>query len=344
MGQGRGDRTVTLPCLWTGKARKDGRPRWYVRRKGKDGATYTALPDLPTDHPAFLAAYAAAMKDTAPEPQKQPVGGIKAVVRDAIASQRYKRLSASYRRGLRREWEMMADAYDGLPLAKMEPRHVARDVEKADNPGLRLKAWRFLGPLLPHDPTRAVRPQAKPTDGHEPWTAEDIAAFRARWPIGTAPRAAMELLFWTGTRISDGVRIGRGNVAPDGVLSFRQKKTGKMAYVPWACALPAYAVEMQPDRDTMHAAVAALPGEHMTFLATAQGRGRSDKALGTMIREAAQAAGVTKSAHGLRKARAVALAQAGATPHQIAAWTGHTTLKEVTDYTAAVDRRKAVMG
>jgi integrase/recombinase XerD len=344
MGQGRGDRTVTLPCLWTGKPRADGSPRWYVRRKGKDGATYTALPDLPTDHPDFLAAYAAAMRDTAPDPQKRPVGGFKAIMRDAIASQRYKRLSASYRRGLRREWEMMADAYDGLPLGKLEPRHVARDVEKAENPGLRLKAWRFLGPLLPHDPTRAVRPQAKPTEGHEPWTADDIAAFRARWPIGTAPRAAMELLFWTGARISDGVRIGRGNVAPDGVLSFRQQKTGKMAYVPWACALPAYAVEMQPDRDAAHEAIRALPGDHMTFLATAHGRGRSDKALGTMIREAAKAAGLSKSAHGLRKARAVALAQAGATPHQIAAWTGHTTLKEVTDYTAAVDRRKAVMG
>jgi integrase len=335
---------VTLPCLWTGKPRADGRPRWYVRRKGKNGATYIALPDLPHDDPEFLAAYAAAMKATAPEPPKPAKGGLAAIVRDAIASQRYKRLSASYRRSLRREWDMLIDAYDGLPLAKMEARHVARDVDKAANPGLRLKAWRFLGPLLPHDPTRAVRPNARPTNGHAPWTADDIAAFRARWPIGTAPRAAMELLFWTGARISDGVRLGRGNVATDGVLSFRQQKTGKPAYVPWACALPAYAVTMHADRDMMHAALAAMPGEHMTFLATAQGRGRSDKALGTMIREAAQAAGVAKSAHGLRKARAVALAQAGATPHQIAAWTGHTTLKEVTDYTAAVDRRKAVMG
>ncbi|WP_242514395.1 tyrosine-type recombinase/integrase [Rhodovulum sulfidophilum] len=82
----------------------------------------------------------------------------------------------------------------------------------------------------------------------------------------------------------------------------------------------------------------------MTYLATARGQTRSSKALGTLIREAARAAGIEKSAHGLRKARAVALAEAGATTHQIAAWTGHVSLKEVEHYTRATQRRAAVVG
>ena len=75
---------------------------------------------------------------------------------------------------------------------------------------------------------------------------------------------------------------------------------------------------MITDRDLMHESLAHGAG-HMTFLATAQGRTRSIKALGTLIREAAIAADLSRSAHGLRKSRAIALAEAGASPHQIAA-------------------------
>ncbi len=44
------------------------------------------------------------------------------------------------------------------------------------------------------------------------------------------------------------------------------------------------------------------------------------------------------TAHGLRKARAHRLAEAGATPHEIAAVTGHATLAEVERYTRAAER------
>ena len=59
---------------------------------------------------------------------------------------------------------------------------------------------------------------------------------------------------------------------------------------------------------------------------------------------AARAAGVKKSAHGLRKARCAFNADGGATATQIAAWTGHESLSEVTHYTRAADRLRAVMG
>jgi integrase len=44
------------------------------------------------------------------------------------------------------------------------------------------------------------------------------------------------------------------------------------------------------------------------------------------------------TAHGLRKAAARRLAEAGCTALQIAAITGHKTLKEVSRYTAAADQ------
>ncbi|MFN3527206.1 MAG: tyrosine-type recombinase/integrase, partial [Paracoccus sp. (in: a-proteobacteria)] len=180
--------------------------------------------------------------------------------------------------------------------------------------------------------------------GHPAWTDLDIEQFRARWRIGSMQRLCFELLFWTGARISDAVMIGTGMVGRDGVLQFTQKKTGEPAFVPWTCAPPAYARHMLTDRKLMHAALDARSEKHMTFLATAQGRTRSSKALGHVVSEAALTAKVGKSAHGLRKARAKALAEAGATVHQIAAWTGHITLEEVEHYTREANRRAAVRG
>jgi integrase len=45
------------------------------------------------------------------------------------------------------------------------------------------------------------------------------------------------------------------------------------------------------------------------------------------------------SAHGLRKAACRRLAEAGCTPHQIAAISGHETLREIERYTKAASRK-----
>jgi integrase len=46
------------------------------------------------------------------------------------------------------------------------------------------------------------------------------------------------------------------------------------------------------------------------------------------------------AAHGLRKAVATRLAEAGCTDHQIMAWGGWETLKEVQRYTKAANRKR----
>ena len=108
--------------------------------------------------------------------------------------------------------------------------------------------------------------------------------------------------------------------------------------------LDVYKRQMMADRDMMHAALRATSTGHMTFLATAAARTRSSKAAGHLISAAAAKAGFDRSAHGLRKSRAVALAEAGANPLQIGAWTGHHSLSEITHYVEEADRKRAVMG
>ena len=326
---------------------KGSRSYWYLRRRG---LPLVRLPDLPHDDPAFLAAYTKAWEEGAPI-IRATSGTVAALIEACQASDAFLRLSKVYRSTLRRHFGAIRAAYGNGRYAGLRSKHIQADVARAENPTDRRKAWRFLGSfaveegLLSRDPSDGVTaPSRARTEGHPPWTTEEVARYRERWPIGTVPRAGMELLHWVGARIGDGVTLGPGMVDQDGVLIFRQSKTQDLAYVPWSCSLPDYAASMAADRDLMHQALAAVSKGHMTFLATAQGRTRSEKALGTLIRESALKAKVKKTAHGLRKARAVALAEAGATAHQIGAWTGHHSLKEVEHYTRAANRRRAVMG
>jgi len=343
MGRSDGGGVVTLTNLK--QVTRRGKIYWYLQRKGHP---LIRLPDLPHDDPAFLAAYAEAKKAT-PEPAPAAAGSFAALIRAALASDHYHRSRDATRAMFRRHCDALSREFGALPARGLKSRHIRANLPTSTAPGHRLRTWRFLCSfgvernLLPRNEALDVAmPKPVKKGGHPAWTGSDIAAFRARWPIGSATRAAFELLRFTGARISDAVLLGPGMVARDGVLSYRQVKTGGPAHVPWCCALPDYAAHLGDDRDMMHAALEALSG-HMTFLA-AKGRARSDKALGTMIREAARAAGVEKSAHGLRKSLAAALAEGGATAHQISSWTGHESLKEVDHYTKSADRRRAVIG
>ena len=67
-----------------------------------------------------------------------------------------------------------------------------------------------------------------------------------------------------------------------------------------------------------------LPKAKLTFLETRGGRSRTANGLGTAMRKWCDDASLPKcSAHGLRKACATRLAEAGATEREIMAWTGH---------------------
>jgi len=77
------------------------------------------------------------------------------------------------------------------------------------------------------------------------------------------------------------------------------------------------------------------------FLVTHWGKPYTAPGFGNWFRELCDAAGCHGlSAHGLRKAAARRLAEIGCSALQIAAITGHATLKEVSRYTKAADRKR----
>lgn len=114
-------------------------------------------------------------------------------------------------------------------------------------------------------------------------------------------------------------------------------------WVPYDRHLPDYAENMADELAQLKAAVAARNEQHITFLTTRDGKARSVKAMSQWFAAKARAAGIEgRTAHGLRKSRAIALVEAEASHHQVGAWTGHESLSEIEHYARGFDRRKAL--
>jgi integrase len=215
-----------------------------------------------------------------------------------------------------------AEALAGQPLqpGKPEAANMLRRVLRA-----MMKCAVELG-MRADDPTRDVKALQSKTGGFYSWTEADIEQFEARHPVGTRARLAFALLLYTGQRRSDVVRMGRQHIR-DGFISVRQQKTGAELAIP-----------LHPELLTT---LSETPKDNLTFLTTQFGQPFTSNGFGNWFREQCNAAGLPGcSAHGLRKAAARRLAEAGCTAHEIAAITGHASLKQVAHYTKAVDQRR----
>jgi integrase len=63
--------------------------------------------------------------------------------------------------------------------------------------------------------------------GYRTWTAAEVDAFQATYPIGTEERIASDLLLYTGQRVSDVVRMGREHVTDSCIVIKQQKSQSK---------------------------------------------------------------------------------------------------------------------
>jgi integrase len=325
-----------------------GNTRFYYRPKGQKGV---AMPDLPQDDPRFLAAYAAA---AGVKKVRAPVvaGSLAAEIVLYKGSDHFKVLAPLVRARRLPTLDQFAEKYGHGRIKDLRPEHVEKDLSAfSGHPrNNRRRVWRGFGmwlkdaKRLPYDPTADVaRAKTIKSDGHPPWSAEEVEAFRAFWPIGTMERLAFELIFWTGARVGDAIRLGEGNVDREGWLTFRQAKTGGDVFIPFRRELPEFAERYAPDLELLQAAIIARTERHITFLYTKRGGSRSPKSISQWFAAKARKAGITgKSAHGLRKSRAIALVEAGGGSPQIGAWTGHESLREIERYIRKFNRKLAL--
>jgi integrase len=309
---------------------RHGTVRHYLRIPGRQAV---ALPGEPGSR-AFLAAYHAATQAPAPAPQAVP-GSLNALAASYYASPAFLDLRPSSKANYRRIIERLRNAHGAKPIALLNGAGVRKILaERAEHPAAANHLLRILRLLCQHaidtnllasDPTIGVKRRDYEVHGYRPWTEADIAAFEAKWPTGTKPRRAMALLLYTGQRRSDVVRMGRQHIR-QGRIHVRQVKTNRELELP---IHPALAAEL-----------AHVPADHLHFLARDDGTPHSAGGFYNLFVGWCADAGLPPglAPHGLRKAAARRLAEAGATAHQIAAVTGHRSLHEVTIYTAAADQ------
>lgn len=165
------------------------------------------------------------------------------------------------------------------------------------------------------------------TDGFATWSDDERRQFEEVHPSGSKARLAYSLLFYTAQRRGDVVKLGRQHVTNE-TLRFTQSKTG----VPLAIPIhPKLKIELE----------ASKCSNNLTFLLTKWDRPFSVAGFGNWFRDVCNQAGLPHlSAHGLRKAAAKRLAEAGCSAHEIQAITGHKTLAQVSRYTAAASQEK----
>lgn len=318
--------------------------RYLYRRVG---GQLIALPNLPENHPDFLAAYVAA--GSAKPKARDPEGSIAALCSLYLASHEYSRMASSTRAVWRRTLGRISEDRGKGLVADLRPDHLRKDIRPL-SPGAasnRLKAWRSIlkfaveEGLITSDPSTGIRAQRGEVQPHRQWTNDEIEQFRNHWSKESPERIAFEVIFWTGARCVDAVGLGWQKVDADGWLSFTQAKTKGPATCP-VRTLPSWASGMKSDHKHF---LDALPMDQMIWIVTGFGKARSVKGLSQWMSAAATTAGLPDdcTAHGLRKARAAALAIAGATASQIGAWTGHASLSEIAHYTKQADQ-KGILG
>ncbi|AXV16463.1 integrase [Neorhizobium sp. SOG26] len=328
----------------------DGVLRFYFRRRGQKKVR---LPGVPGSD-EFNEAYYKALNGTGDAEPRGPKLSTKNTFRwlceQYFQSAEYKRLDQRTRHvrkliiehmwaePLKKDSERL---YEDMPLSAFTAKavRVLRD-RKAETPeaaNSRIKALRAVlswackpdVELMPNNPARDVAYFPQHGDGFHSWTEEEIAAFEAAHPIGTKARLALALMLYTGQRRSDIVQFGRQHIS-NGSLKFTQFKGRNRK--PITLEIPIH--------PKLQRIIDASPVGDLTFLVTAFNKGFTSAGFGNWFRDQCDAAGLPHcSAHGLRKAASVRLAERGATEKQIMSVTGHTTSKEVTRYTKAANQR-----
>jgi len=313
-----------------------GRVRYYFRRRL---GPRVALPGSPGS-PEFMAAYNAATELSPKRPQgpqeRGAPGTFERLITRYFASPDFLGLRPSTRRAYRLVMERFESEHGHRLVSDMRREHVKKIMaERAATPGAAndlLKKIRILIHFAIDEEWRTDDPTLRikkfPSGEFHTWTEEEIAAFEAHWSIGSRARTAFALHLFTGQRRGDVCRMAWPDV--DGGRSIRvvQEKTGEKLNIP-----------LHPE---LRKALDAWPRSHVAILTTAHGKPFSVAGYGNWFSDVINATGLPARcvAHGLRKAAARRLAEAGCSASEIAAITGHRTLKEVERYTRAADQTR----
>jgi integrase len=329
---------------------RHGTPRFYFR---KAGSKQVPLPGLPWT-PQFMAAYenATAIKPALPISSDRDrvvprsIRALAIAYYDSAAFKALKPITQGVYRNIIdrfcRETDPTGQVHGDKSAVTLKSRHVEKLMEaRAAKPdsanGLRkvLREMMKVAKKLEwrdDDPTQGVRKlKPKKQVGYHRWSDAEIAQFERRHPIGSKARLAMALGLYTGQARQDVIQMGEQHITGE-VLDWVRRKTERKTG--FELAIPVH-----PE---LRRVIDATPSEHLMFLVTERGAPFTAAGFGNWFRDRCNEAGLKRcSFHGLRKAAATRLADVGCDALEIAAITGHASLREVQRYTETRDRKRA---
>jgi integrase len=304
-----------------------------LRRYFRKGAARGPLPGE-VGSPEFMAAYQAFLGDR-PAPTTKISGSLGLLITEFYASRPFRNLKPSSKQTYRAALEPLAKAH-GHRTARITHKQAAKLIADIGEtkPSMANLTKRVLQALYKYA-VKADWVDANPVIGidnfkggaHHTWTEGDLQTFEKRWPVGTRQRLAYALLLYTGQRVGDVAKMNRADVV-GAELHVIQQKTGAELHLP-------FATEIQK-------ALLAYPAKGLTLIGRENGKPMTRAGLTRFMADAIEEAGLPAKcvSHGLRKAAMRRLAEAGKTTKQIAAVSGHKSLREVERYTDAAEQRR----
>lgn len=324
---------------------RHGRKRRYFRRKGGKNLPLHGLPGSAE----FNSAYEAYIGNQPAPVKHQLDGSFGKLIDEYLDSAWFKQnLKTSSQRNYRSILVKLQAEHGHRAVAAITSDAVERIIDKigTNTPAMANLTKAVLRRLM----TFAVKRkhvQFNPAAGMESfdmgehwcWTEQELAQFEQRWPLGTRQRLAYEVLLCTTQRISDAAEMTRTKITTeivDGIkiklMHVIQIKTGVELNLP-----------LLPE---LEAAMKAYPTKGLALIGSKRtGEPITVGSVSDLMSDAIDKAGLPERcvSHGLRKASMRRMAELGFSTHQIAAWSGHKTLREIEHYTKAAAQKKMAM-
>jgi len=329
-----------LPANVTRERNRHGTVVYYYR-EGK--GPRTRLPDHGSED--FEPAYQAARQGLTPaktKPGHAVEGTVRWLVEQYKQTLHFRGLNAITQRRRDSFFREIVEKAGDAKLSRVTEQTIVDAREKRSAVGKGHGANNFLKAMRPMfayakergwialDPTKNVAKARTLPGGREPWDIEDVQKYEARHPVGTMANLAVRVLLFTGLRRSDAILLGRQHIR-QGIVRYKPGKTANSSGV------EVEFTALQPLID----AIDRTPGDHLTFLTNSYGNPfASGASFGNWFADRCGEAGIKKGPHGLRKLGSTLCADAGATPHELMAMFGWTTLAQAELYTRKADRRR----
>lgn len=294
---------------------------------------------------AFMAEYWAALAELrgdavaapkdAPPPRQETFNWL---FDQYFRSTAFKRMDPATQADKRSVLNRFAEAAGALPYKKYRKEDMERSqLARRATPGAADKLVKVLKavfnwamkqtpPLASFNPAVGVEPINRKKGGFHTWTTEELQIFRAHWPVGSVARLALELMISIGARRSDSCQIGPRHM-------FKRKGRAWVRFTAHK-GRNLYPVEIEARlTDEAVGAIEAVGASGAAFITTSRGTPYTIESFGNAFSAWCTEAGLPHcSAHGLRKAAAIALAESGSTAIELCAIFGWTNLRTAQIY------------